>query len=169
LARTTAVRLDTIEVVQPQSSGRRFRPGPHSRVLFLCTVPAGRDRGQDRNDRWPTRVSAFTLPYRAVAEVFDLERSRAFLVGGSKSEALRRESVIKKQFAAWRVDVRSREWFDGAVTDDVLATAASFDNRSALVLQTLRAAMEIQARAGLENPCRPVLSSVRPVDRSDLQ
>ena len=118
---------------------------------------------------WPSRVSAFALPYRAVEDVFHLDRSRAFLVGGSKAEALRRESEIKKQFAAWRVDARSREWFDGAVSDDVLAAAASFDDESALVMQTLRAAMEVQARAGLESRRSPALTAVRSFNQSDLQ
>lgn len=109
------------------------------------------------------------MPYRAVEDVFDLDRSRTFLGGGSKAEALRRESLIKKQFAAWRVDPRTREWFDGAVADDVLAAAASFDDKNALVVQTLRAGREIQARTGLENPRSPALANVRMADRSDLQ
>jgi hypothetical protein len=73
-------------------------------------------------------------------------RSRAFLVEGSKVEVLRRERGVKKQFAAWRVDERLTEWFDGAVMDDVLAAAGSFEDERDLVMQTLRAALEIQVR-----------------------
>jgi hypothetical protein len=48
---------------------------------------------------WPSRVAAFALPYRAIAGVFDLDLSRAFLIGGDKSEVLRRERLVKQQFA----------------------------------------------------------------------
>jgi hypothetical protein len=108
---------------------------------------------------WPARASAFALPYRAVAEVFDLDRSRAFLVGGSKAEALRRESAIKRKFADFRTDPRSREWFAGAVADDVLAAVAAFDDKKGLVVQTLREALDIQAKAGLESPRSTVLAA----------
>jgi hypothetical protein len=91
------------------------------------------------------------------------------LVGGSKPEALRREREIKRLFAKWRVDARSREWFDGAVADDVLQAAASFDHENDRTMQTLREAREIQARAGLESPRSPALAAVRTSNRNDLQ
>ena len=119
--------------------------------------------------QWPSRVNAFALPYRAVGEVFDLYRSRAFLVGGSKAEVVYREKVIKKRFAPWRVDERSREWFDGVVTNDVLAAAAAFDDENKRVTQTLCEAIAIQAEAGLESPRSPDLAERADRHRITLQ
>ena len=75
-----------------------------------------------------------------IANVFALDRSWAFLVSGNRAEALRRERAIKRRFADGRVDARSREWFAGANTEDVLAAVASFDDEKDLVVQTLREA-----------------------------
>lgn len=139
--------------------------------VFWLYVLCRRDRIEVKigiTGDWPSRISAFHASYRAVADVFDLDRSRAFLVGGSKAEALRRESAVKKQFASYCVDARSREWFDGVVADGVLAAAASFDNREHLVAQTLRAALETRATAGLESPRSPALTDAIAHDRHTL-
>lgn len=117
---------------------------------------------------WPSRVFAFALPYRAVADVFDVDRSRAFLVRGSKVEVLRRERVVKKQFAAWRVNERLTEWFDGAVADDILATAGSFDDERDLVMQTLRGTGN-SGSGRFPSPRSPALTAERRFVPGDLQ
>ena len=122
-------------------------PAPTYWLYVLCRRDASAVKiGMTRN--WPSRTFAFVHPYRAVADVFDLDSSRAFLVGPSKIEVLRREGEIKRFFANWRVDARSREWFDGAVTGDVLALAGSFDDDNDQVMLTLRDALEIQSVQG---------------------
>jgi hypothetical protein len=93
---------------------------------------------------WPSRVSAFALPYLTIDDVFDLDRSRAFLVGGNKEEVLRRELGMKKQFAHCRVDARSHEWFGGDVTEAVLEAAASFAQGKSATWQTLGEALKVR-------------------------
>jgi len=145
-------------------------PGPGSRVWGVCAVPAGLYRGQDRHDcRLAVPRLRVRLTLSSRCRRFRPSRSLGFLVGGSKAEALRRANAIKKRFAGYRVDARSREWFDGAVTDDVLAAAASFDDEQHLIAQTLREALEIQATAGLESPRSPALTATIASRQNTLQ
>jgi hypothetical protein len=66
----------------------------------------------------------FALPYRAVTDVFDLDRIRAFLVGGLKAEALS-WGAGSRNGSPTAVVARTRECFDGAVMNDVLVAALS--------------------------------------------
>lgn len=103
--------------------------------------------------RWPLRALSFVKLRRQVPEVFDVDRSIAFLVGGSKVEALRREGEIKSKFATCRVDSPwldgvvpygcggHKEWFDGAIESNLLEFASAFDGTSR-VIQSLRVGLE---------------------------
>lgn len=128
---------------------------PVSAPVYWLYVLCRRDGSEvkiGQTGNWPSRAYAFALPYRALDDVFDLDLSRAYLVGGNKEEVLRREREVKKQFAHCRVDARSREWFDGAATTGVLEAAASFDEGKLAVWQTLGEALEIKRKFDLQNP-----------------
>jgi hypothetical protein len=102
---------------------------------------------------WPWRAYAFVKRGK-ITDTFDVDRSRAFLVGGSKAEALRRERELKSTFSAWRVASPWRdglvyygsgghsEWFAGAFGDDLVNFASTFDETNQVV-QTLRTALAI--------------------------
>jgi hypothetical protein len=97
---------------------------------------------------WPWRVTALVSSNETISEVYDLDRSQAFLIGGNKAEAMRRETVIKEKFAPWRSREKGwqtsyTEWFNEDQFDNLLAVASSFDEPKDLVVQTLGKALEL--------------------------
>lgn len=97
---------------------------------------------------WPSRVYAHVPDHHDAADIYDIDRSQAFLVGGNRAEVFRRETAIKKHFAPWRSREKGwqnsyTEWFTGDQFDNLVAMACSFDDPKDLVVQTLRTAMEL--------------------------
>jgi len=111
--------------------------------------------------RWPYRAWDFVRkaneyePDRdRLALTFDLEASQAWLVGGNKIEAKRREDILKDALSAWRVESPwkdghtnygtggHKEWFDASQLPLAIALVSSFDGVAAAG-QTLAAALEI--------------------------
>jgi hypothetical protein len=102
--------------------------------------------------KWPVRVFAWVPLRKEVADIFDLDRSKAFLVGGSKKAALCKEKAIKTAFAGSRSRCARgwndgyTEWFYSDCFDEVIAMATLLANDHGLVVQTLRAAFALRAR-----------------------
>lgn len=67
--------------------------------LYLLYARDGSEVKAGITGDWPWRAYSWVPLHHAVADVFDLDRSRAFLVGGNKAEVLRREQAIKRAFA----------------------------------------------------------------------
>jgi hypothetical protein len=122
--------------------------------LYLLWLVDGSKVKVGITGNWPGRAYGFVKFRRKITDVFDVDRSRALLVGGSKAEVLRRERELKSRFAAWGVDSPwhdglvyygaggHREWFNGSVGEDLVKVASTFD-KAALVVQTLRTALAI--------------------------
>jgi hypothetical protein len=130
--------------------------------LYLLCKRDGTEVKVGMTGDWPSRVFAWVPLYQDVSDIFDLDRSRAFLVGGSKVEVRRRETALKMEFARWRSRMGDRyhsagytEWFNGARLDDLAAMGSSFDDEKNLVMQSLRKALEIRASASFQSPARP--------------
>ena len=119
--------------------------------LYVLYTTDGSEVKVGMTGDWPWRAFAFLSLHAKITDVFDPDRSCAFLVGGNKVEVLRREMAITKAFAPWRSRPKDgwnngyTEWFQGDRLDDIMAMAASFDDKKDLVVQTLRTAILIQA------------------------
>jgi hypothetical protein len=122
--------------------------------LYLLWLADGSKIKVGMTGDWPWRAYAFVKLRRKINDTFDVDRSRAFLVGGSKAEVLRRERAVKSKFAAWNVGSPwpdgwvyysaggHGEWFDGAIWEDLVGFASTFDETNQVV-QTLRTAVAI--------------------------
>lgn len=123
--------------------------------------------------RWPYRAWDFVRksnvcdPDRvALALTIDLEASKAWLVGGNKAEAKRRESILKKALSPWRVEAPwkdgdtnygaagHKEWFDASQSPAAIALASSFDSvesSTSTTSQTLAAALDLASHDSVFN------------------
>ena len=116
--------------------------------LYLLYARDGREVKVGMTGDWPWRAYNWVPLHHAVSDVFDLDRSRAFLVGGNKAEVLRRERAIKRAFAPWRSRPADgwnngyTEWFSGDRFEDVVVMAVSLNTERDLVVQTLSTALE---------------------------
>lgn len=112
--------------------------------------------------RWPFRAWDFVRkanepdPNREqLAQTFDLEASRAWLVGGNKAEARHRETMVKAALAPWRVAAPwhdghtnygasgHTEWFDDSQWIAACDLACTGDGAASAPVQTLMVALEI--------------------------
>ncbi|QGZ40554.1 hypothetical protein IP92_03432 [Pseudoduganella flava] len=115
--------------------------------------------------RWPFRVWDFVRKANQhdadrdrLASTFDLHASQAWLVGGNKSEAIRREAILKDALFVWQVESPwksghtnygaggHKEWFDSSQMPLAIELMASFDGAAAAG-QTLREALEIASQS----------------------
>ena len=114
---------------------------------------------------FPVRTDLPDLLYPAVRQaalldLFDGDRSFAYLVGNDRKEAAGREAAAKKQFSVWGTEPPhmrhhgggDTEWFDAQITDQFRQLATSFD--PAPVVLTLRATLDALNAAG--EPCAPM-------------
>lgn len=117
--------------------------------LYLLYRVDGSEVKVGMTGAWPERAFAQVPSHHKVSDFFDLDLSRAFLIGGNKVEVRRRESMIKKRFSPWRSrpshgwNNSYTEWFIGNQLDELVAMASSFDDEKHTVVQTLGQAVEI--------------------------
>jgi len=117
--------------------------------LYLLCKCDGSEVKVGMTGNWPWRSYAHVPRDHQIADIYDFNRSVAFLVGGSKAEARRRETAIKREFSSWRSRSEDgwnncyTEWFAGDRLDDMVKMASSFEDQKDLVVQTLGRAIEL--------------------------